>query len=101
MARRMRSPRSLLCLLLCAYGAALDNGLALTPPMGWRSWNCYHGDVRDADIRATVDAMVDRSRLVDGVPTSLLDVGYRTVGVDDGWHMTRPFGVGRLGWDAG
>jgi hypothetical protein len=21
--------------------AAMDNGLALTPPMGWRSWNWY------------------------------------------------------------
>ena len=28
------------------YGAdALDNGLALTPPMGWRSWNCDHLEV--------------------------------------------------------
>ena len=31
-----------------ARGAAgLDNGLALTPPMGWRSWNCYHVRARN------------------------------------------------------
>ena len=33
-----------------------------------------------------MDLMRDRSRLVDGVPTSLLDVGYSRVGLDDGWQ---------------
>ena len=36
--------------------AGLDNGLAITPPMGWRSWNAMHGDVDDPKIRSTVDA---------------------------------------------
>ena len=33
-----------------------------------------------------VDALVDRSRLVDGHPTSLLDLGYDHVGLDDAWQ---------------
>ena len=39
-------------------------GLALTPPLGWRSWNGYHGRVTDADIRATIDVITSRSRTV-------------------------------------
>ena len=30
--------------------------------------------------------MVDRSRLVDGVPTSLLDLGFSDVGLDSGFE---------------
>ena len=33
-----------------------------------------------------VDALVDRSRLVEGKPTSLLDLGYESVGLDDAWQ---------------
>eukprot|EP00665_Eupelagonemidae_sp_cell47_P009362 gene9362-3970_t len=74
----------LLPLLLAApRGAgALDNGLALTPPMGWRSWNCDHLDVSDKKIRRTVDAITDRSR-----GRSLRDAGYNHVGIDDGWQV--------------
>jgi alpha-galactosidase len=78
---------------LVAPVMGLDNGLALTPPMGWRSWNCYHGDVTQAHIKATVDAITARTRMVDGKLTSLLDVGYDHVGVDDGWQLCNA-GVG-------
>ena len=65
---------------------ALDNGLAVTPPMGWRSWNCYHGDVTDSKIRSTIDAITAKTRMVDGVAHSLADLGYQHVGIDDGWQ---------------
>ena len=55
--------------------------------MGWRSWNCYHGDVSQKDIEATIDAIVDKSR-----GTSLLELGFANVGVDDGWQAC---GTGR------
>ena len=64
-----------------------DNGLALTPPMGWRSWNCYHGNVNQSSIEATIDAIADTSR-----GTSLLALGFSDVGVDDGWQAC---GTGR------
>ena len=58
-----------------------------TRPMGWRSWNCYHGDVSQTGIEATIDAIVDKSR-----GTSLLELGFTNVGVDDGWQAC---GTGR------
>ena len=33
-------------------------GLALTPPMGWNSWNKFQGNVGDFVIRQIADAMV-------------------------------------------
>ncbi len=32
--------------------------IALTPPMGWNSWNCFASAVDDAKVRAAADAMV-------------------------------------------
>jgi alpha-galactosidase len=66
--------------------SSIDNGVGLTPPMGWRSWNCMHGDISDERIRATIDAITSRQRKVKGVPTSIADLGYDWVGVDDGWQ---------------
>jgi hypothetical protein len=40
---------------------------------------------------STATAMADRSRLVDGQPTSLLDLGYTSVGLDAYWEQVRPF----------
>jgi len=78
---------SIVAVLNVFIASALDNGLAMTPPMGWRSWNCFHGDVSDEKIRKIIDAITDRSRLVDGQPLSLADVGFGRVGVDDGWQQ--------------
>lgn len=72
---------------------ALKDALALAAlaaacSMGWRSWNCYHGDVSQAKIEATIDAVVKKR--AGGV--SLLDLGFSDVGVDDGWQAC---GTGR------
>jgi alpha-galactosidase len=37
-------------------------------------------------MESIMDAMVKRSRKVDGVPTSLCDLGYCDVGLDDNWQ---------------
>ena len=35
-------------LLICIAGAtALDNGLGITPPMGWSSWNYFTYDINE------------------------------------------------------
>lgn len=48
----------LAALVLLAFGvAARDDGLALTPPMGWRSWNYFHGNINQDILKAQVDAI--------------------------------------------
>ena len=58
----------------------------LSPPMGWRAWYASnaHGlkDPTQAFVEQSMEAMADRSRLVDGVPTSLADLGYTRASVD-------------------
>lgn len=81
----------------CAHVAtAIDNGLGVTPPRGWRSWNQFDTAISQGLIEAQYEALAGRSRSVDGVPTSLLDLGYKTAGIDDGWQAcnTGPGGVG-------
>ena len=47
----------------------------------------YGGDVNQDLMISIMDGMVDRSRTVDGVPTSLCDLGYCDVGLDDNWQV--------------
>jgi len=55
-------------------------GLALTPPMGWNSWNKFQGNVGDVVIRQIADAMVT---------SGMAAAGYEYVIVDDTWQETR------------
>lgn len=60
--------------------------LALTPPMGWNSWNVWGLSVSDEKVRAAADAMV---------ASGLMAHGFQYINIDDGWmtgdqHGTRP-----------
>lgn len=57
--------------------------------MGWRSWNLFGGEVTQKLITSIMDGMVRREHLVDGKPTSLCDLGYCDVGLDDNWQKCR------------
>ena len=50
----------------------------------------FGGAPTQAIMESTMDAMVDRSRSVGGKPTSLLDLGYKHVGLDGGWNQCSP-----------
>lgn len=54
--------------------------LALTPPMGWNSWNVWGGTVDDAKVRAAADALV---------ASGLAAQGYTYVNIDDAWEGAR------------
>jgi alpha-galactosidase len=54
--------------------------LALTPPMGWNSWNHFYCNVSDSLIRGTTDAMVS---------SGMRDAGYKYVIIDDCWQTSR------------
>ncbi|MEU7859322.1 lectin [Nonomuraea sp. NPDC049141] len=56
--------------------AALDNGLARTPQMGWNDWNSFGCNVNDSLIRQTADAMVS---------SGMASAGYTYVNIDDCW----------------
>jgi alpha-galactosidase len=38
--------------------ACLDNGLGLTPQMGWNSWNHFGCDISEQLIKKTADLLV-------------------------------------------
>jgi alpha-galactosidase len=63
-----------------APSAMLDNGLALTPPMGWNSWNHFGCNVSESLIRDTADSMA---------ANGMRDAGYRYVVIDDCWQVSR------------
>ncbi|KAK8935890.1 Alpha-galactosidase [Platanthera zijinensis] len=54
----------------------LSNGLALTPQMGWNSWNFFACNINETVIKETADALIS---------TGLADLGYRYVNIDDCW----------------
>jgi alpha-galactosidase len=56
------------------------NGLALTPPMGWNSWNYFRDKVDDATVRQIADAMV---------ASGMRDAGYKYINIDDTWEGSR------------
>jgi alpha-galactosidase len=56
------------------------NGLAMTPPMGWNSWNHFAEGVDDKVVRETADAMVS---------SGMAAAGYAYVNIDDTWEAGR------------
>ena len=51
--------------------------LALTPPMGWNSWNVFRDDVSAELIIGIAETLV---------ATGMRDLGYQYVNIDDHWH---------------
>lgn len=56
------------------------DALALTPPLGWNSWNVWGRSVDEAKVRAAADAMES---------SGLAAHGYQFVSIDDGWEGQR------------
>lgn len=55
-------------------------GLALTPPMGWNSWNKFDCDINEQKIRQIADAMIN---------SGMKSAGYEYIIIDDCWHGER------------
>lgn len=71
-----------------ANGAILaDQKLALTPPMGWNSWNAFGENVNEQVIRETADAIVN---------SGLKNAGFSYVVIDDIWQGGRDSSTGML-----
>jgi alpha-galactosidase len=54
------------------------DAIALTPPMGWNSWNCFAGAVTEDRVKSAADAMVK---------SGLADHGWTYINVDDVWQV--------------
>ena len=54
--------------------------LAMTPPMGWNSWNKFGCNINETIVREMADAMVS---------TGMRDAGYTYIVVDDCWQISR------------
>ncbi len=54
--------------------------IALTPPMGWSSWNCFGAKIDQEKILAIARAMV---------ASGLSQHGYTYINIDDGWQGKR------------
>merc|ERR1719174_1366016 len=62
------------------------NGQARTPPMGWRSWNAFGNRITEDTFYTAIDAITAKNWTVDGKTVSLFDIGYKSVGIDEGWE---------------
>jgi len=51
--------------------------LALTPPMGWNSWNCWGLTVSDEKVKSSAQSFIDKG---------LIDHGWTYINIDDGWE---------------
>ena len=51
--------------------------IALTPPMGWNSWNCWGLSVSQEKVMSSAAALINRG---------LADYGYNYINVDDAWE---------------
>lgn len=76
----------LTCFVICvefAFGQMPDSSnhkQALTPPMGWSSWNTFKKEPSEVVIKQTADAMVT---------TGLKAAGYQYINIDDFWSKGR------------
>ena len=83
--RKLRTLLPVSVVLVLTLGAAtayrpLASRIALTPPMGWNSWNHFGCNVSEELIRETADAMVK---------SGMRDAGYKYVVIDDCWQVSR------------
>ncbi|MGV3705602.1 MAG: NPCBM/NEW2 domain-containing protein [Arcticibacter sp.] len=54
--------------------------IALTPPMGWNSWNCFAGEVSAEKVKRAAEAMVK---------SGLVNHGWTYINIDDFWQHNR------------
>ncbi|WP_343743544.1 glycoside hydrolase family 27 protein [Chitinophaga sp.] len=73
--------------LMHTANAQKFEGLALTPPMGWNTWNTFQADMSEQLIMETADIMVS---------SGMKDAGYIYLVLDDGWMTMERDSLGNL-----
>lgn len=67
-----------------------NNSVALTPPMGWSSWNLFRNKISENLIKEIADAMKN---------SGLTEAGYTYVNIDDCWQASTRDAEGKLQCD--
>ena len=62
------------------FKIVIGDTLALTPPLGWNSWNSWAKDVDQEKVLASAKAMVEKG---------LINHGWTYVNIDDAWQKNR------------
>jgi alpha-galactosidase len=62
------------------FKIVVGDQIALTPPMGWNSWNCFASAVSEEKVKSAADAMVK---------SGLINHGWTYINVDDFWQNNR------------
>ena len=70
----------LICLLYFACINSLNNGVGLTPQMGWNTWNKFRCRINETLIHDSIDALIN---------SGLADAGYNYINLDDCWQKYR------------
>lgn len=71
---------SLSFFLLITFTHAIMNGVGLTPPMGWNSWNHYGCNISEQLILSVAKQLKN---------SGLAQKGYKYVNIDDCWQIGR------------
>lgn len=70
----------ILCFSIFILSAQKFEGIALTPPMGWNTWNHYRCEINEQIVLEMADAMVE---------SGMADAGYEYIVIDDCWQIDR------------
>jgi alpha-galactosidase len=74
-------------LFFATTNAQKFEGLSLTPPMGWNSWNTFQTNISEKLVKETADKMVS---------SGMKDAGYEYLVLDDGWMAKERDSAGNL-----
>ena len=58
----------------------IGDRIALTPPMGWNSWNCFGHEVSAEKVKQAARAMIE---------SGLVNYGWTYINIDDSWQHHR------------
>ena len=59
---------------------SINNGLGLTPQMGWNTWNKFACNINEQLIKDSIDQFI---------ASGLVDAGYKYINLDDCWQKSR------------
>ena len=69
------------------FTVKVGDRIALTPAMGWNSWNCWGVSVSDEKVRSSAQTLIDKG---------LIDHGWTYINIDDGWVSPQRDATGNM-----